>query len=146
MNVLCFNGAYITEEAADSIADVISRNANLEKLLLQSNFFKDKGIIKIARAIKDYHSLKVLDLEDNDITEDALDSLFEVIANNPLLEIVRFVSDSLDDNGILKMICALKPLHGLKRLDLHHKRVLNRILQSTLQRSSLIILNYKQWF
>ena len=62
-------------------------------------------------------------MEDNDITEDALDSLFEVIANNPLLEIVRFVSDSLDDNGILKMICALKPLHGLKRLDLHHKSI-----------------------
>ena len=75
----------ITEEAAEALASVVSSNNKLEEFCLGNNQLQ-LGVIKIATALKNISSLKVLDLIDNNIPEQAADDLSCVIIANGFVE------------------------------------------------------------
>ena len=66
IRMLSFSNNEITEEAADTIAVAISSNPGLQKLYLGGNQLGQEAI-KIAIALKNISTLKVLDLNDNNI-------------------------------------------------------------------------------
>ena len=76
---------YITDKAAKALASVISNNTKLEELYLGNNQLQS-GIIKIAITLQKVSTLKVLDLDNNNITEPAAKELSKAIEKNPSLE------------------------------------------------------------
>ena len=75
----------INEKVAEALASVISSNNGLEELYLGNNQLQ-LGVIQIARGLNNISSLKVLDLSNNNITEQAADELAAAIRINKSLE------------------------------------------------------------
>ena len=75
----------ITEKAGEAMASIISSNNKLEELRVGENVLR-LGVIKIATALKNISSLKVLDLTNSHIPEQAADDLSDVIIANSLVE------------------------------------------------------------
>ena len=119
-------GNSITEEAGDSIAEVIASNCDLEKLWLNNNKLKSAGIIKITNAFQYCSSLKLLQLDDNDITTEAADGIAAVINNNPLLQTVTLGNNKLETEGVIKIASALKNINSLKVLRLNNNCITDK--------------------
>ena len=119
-NLKCFNlrNNNITEEAAEALASIISSNTGLEKLYLGNNQLQ-LGVIKLSTALKNISSLKVLDLDNNNIQEQAADELSSVIVNNLSLEKI-FLSNNLLENGLIQIVESHRRLANLKILELSH--------------------------
>ena len=110
----------ITEKAAEALASVISCNSRLEKLCLGNNQLQ-LGVIKIARGVKNISSLKVLDLSNNYITEQAVDELVAAIRISKSLEEIWLNSNYLRSSTIV-VVNALQKISSLKELSLNDNK------------------------
>ena len=124
----------ITEKAAEALASVISSNTRLEELYLGNNQLQ-LGVIKIANALKNISSIKVLDLRNNNINEQATNELAAVIrANNSLEELC--LSGNYLGSSIVVVVNALKEISTLKELALNDNK--NRSEELALALASVI--------
>ena len=73
------NGNMITDEAADNIAVVLSRNAQLEELDISCNNLQTAGIVKIFGSIKDTPTLTRLNFAHNMIMDEATTNIADVL-------------------------------------------------------------------
>ena len=113
-------GSNITDETADNIASVISRNINLQKLKLCSSILQPSGILKILLNIL---SLKKLYINDNNITCEAADDIAAVIACNFNLQEFDISENNLQTAGIIKVMKALKGINTLRKLYISNNNI-----------------------
>jgi len=78
------NDNQLTEDAGESIADIVTNCTQLQQIALQNNCLNDAGIVKLSSALVNLSNLKLLHLGNNNITEQAADSIAEIIAISPL--------------------------------------------------------------
>ena len=76
----------IGEEVADDIAAVLSHNTKLQKLYLSDNNFRTAGAIKIAKGLQNATNLTMLNLNNNNIGEEAADDIAAVLSYNTKLQ------------------------------------------------------------
>ena len=107
----------ITEKAAEALGSIISSNTGLEQLYLGNNTIQ-LGVIKLAKALKKLSSLKVLDLDNNNIPEEAADELSAAIRANSSLEKLWLFGNRLGSSTVL-IANALKQVTTLKELNLN---------------------------
>jgi len=107
----------ITEKAAESLASAISNKNRLEKLYLGNNQLQ-LGVAKLATALKNISSLKVLDLHDNNIPEQVADELSAAIRANTSLEKLWLSGNHLGSSTVV-VVNALKEISTLKELILN---------------------------
>ena len=119
MKTLALNANQITETVASDIAQVISCNVQLEIIQLSDNVLKANGTKVLCKSLRKCTALKLLDLENNSITEEAADDIAAVITNNKSLKFVNIGMNKLKSAGIVKIARALK--------DLSHLNILNVI-------------------
>ena len=119
LKALALNANQITETVASDIAQVISRNVQLEIILLSDNVLKANGTKVLCKSLRKCTALKLLDLKNNSITEEAADDIAAVITNNQSLKFVNIGMNKLKSAGIIKIARALK--------DLSHLNILNVI-------------------
>ena len=77
---------HVGEEAADHIAAVLSQNAKLKTLYLDSNNLKTGGIIKITKALRNISTLMNFSIGSNGIGEEAADHIATVLSSNTKLQ------------------------------------------------------------
>lgn len=107
----------ITKHAADEIGLALKTNNTLEVLNLSNNKLQSTGIVKIMHILnKDNKTLKVLDVEYNDINDLAADKIAATLANNTSLEQLNLSGNSLKAKGTIKILQALKTNRTLKIL------------------------------
>ena len=121
LQLLDLNDNKVTGEAADDLAIVIKNNSNLEQLGLANNDLKTSSIL-ILQALKEISKLKVLNLNDNNITDQAAEDLASVIKNNSNLERLHLANNDLRKSSIL-ILQALKENSNLQLLDLYGNKV-----------------------
>ena len=109
---------YITEKAAESIAEVINNNPFLESISIGNNSLMSKGVIKISNALRSLLHLKQVGFHNNGITEDAANDIAEAINDNSKLEHIWLNNNKLKLEGINRISNALQNLHTLKLLEL----------------------------
>ena len=130
----------ITEEAAEALASVISSNIGVEELYLGNNQLQ-MGVIKIANPLKNISSIKVLDLMNNNINEQATNELAAVIRANDLLEELWLSGNHLG-SSIVVVVNALKGISTLKNLALNDNKnrseELALVLASVIEHNELI--------
>ena len=110
----------ITEKAAEALASIISSNTGLEQLYLGNNIIH-LGVIKLAKALKKLSSLKVLDLGNNHIPEEAGDELAAAIRANSSLEKLWLFGNHLGSSTVM-IVNALKQVTTLKVLNLNNNQ------------------------
>ena len=95
LKVLLLQHNCITEEAADDLAAVIINNPLLENFDVSNNKIGSVGIRKIAEVLKTLCYLKVLSINNIQLTDDATKDIAQIITNNLVLEKVFLINNSL---------------------------------------------------
>ena len=120
LKVLNLQSNNINEEAAEALASIVSINNKLEQIYLGNNQLQ-LGIIKISRELKNISSLKVLDISNNNITEQAADELAAAIMINKSLEKLSLDGNHLG-SSIVVVVNALKEFSSLTELYLNDNK------------------------
>ena len=119
---LNLNGIIDKSKVLPSLIPQIIKNNSLQKLYLKDMNLETKGIINIGKNLRDISSLKVLDLQNNFITEEAGEVLASIISSNTKLEALYLGNNHLQA-GIIKLFTALKKISSLKMLDLENNKM-----------------------
>ena len=115
--ILTNNG--ITKGAADEIGLGLTTNNTLEVLGLSHNKLQSTGVVGIMYSLnKDNKTLKILDVECNDITDSASGSIAATLANNTSLEDLNLSGNSLKTKGAIKILSALETNCTLRTLSM----------------------------
>ena len=136
LRILDISNNQITERAADAIAHAISSNNGLEQLYLSSNKMC-AGVLMIATALMNLSSLKILALNDNEISTVAASKIASAIMSNSSLEDLRLRNNNLMTSGIITIAKSLSYISTLKILDIHK----NWITEEATDALSLAILS-----
>ena len=103
-----FNDNSVTEKATDSVATIVSHSPKLRVLSLNGNDLQATGIIQIARAlINNGGSLTELYINNNNITDEAADSIASLLFHNKYLQKLELDENYLRDTGAKKVAWAL---------------------------------------
>ena len=119
----------ITEEATDAVSLAISSNSELEELNLCNNKLK-VGALKVLAALKNLSTLKVLNLNNNDMSAEVSTELASVIASNSSLEDLGLSGNWLTTNGIILIMKSLNEVMTLKRLSIQHNLITEEAVDS----------------
>ena len=119
LKTLILTNNNITKCAADEIGLALMTNNTLQFLDLSHNKLQSTGIVKIMDSLtKGNETLKVLDVECNDISDLAAVSIANTLTSNTSLEQLNLSSNSLKTKGAVKVLNALKTNRTLKTLSL----------------------------
>ena len=124
----------ITDEAADSIATVLSHNSNLRTLFVSSNYLRSAGCVKILSGSKNMKGLTNLDISCNKITINTADTsatseltfvhtadatIFKTMKNISGLKILNIANIIINDAAALDdLVAVLSQNNELKELDI----------------------------
>lgn len=109
----------ITKSAGDELAFALATNTSLEAVNLSHNRLQSMGIIKIFKSLQESNTtLKVLEVECNDITDWAADNIAAALKINVSLEELNLSGNSLKTKGAIKIFNALKSNKTLKLLSM----------------------------
>ena len=140
LRIMDFNDSCMTADVADEFASAITSNTFLEDLRLKGNNLTTRGMITIAKSLRSISTLKVLNIRDNQVTEEAADALSLAISNNTEIEHLWLSNNNLQA-GVLKVVNALEALPKLKALDIDNNHIPEGVydaLATFLQCSSII--------
>ena len=113
VNLKMFNVANnnIGEGLADDIAIILSRNTKLQELYLGGNNLESAGAIKIAKALQNISTLKVFDISNNTVGEEAADDIAAILCHNTGLQKVHLGGNNLQSAGTMKIVKGLQQCH-----------------------------------
>ena len=109
----------ITNEAAGTIAAVISCNVLLQELNIASNYFTAAGAIKIARGLQNISTLTKLCFQGNLIADGAADDIAAAISCNVHLEELNLGNNNFTPPGVSKLARSLQKISSLTKLSFH---------------------------
>ena len=115
LKMLNLNDNNMTGKVVYDLADVIANNTSLEGLYLRGNNLQS-SVNVILQAIKGVSNVKVLDLSDNNMSEEVASDLADVIKNPTVKQI--WLSGNLLKNGLLDIVKKCRNFQNLKVLEL----------------------------
>lgn len=110
LTVLDLSNNSLSADESIQLADVVQQNIWLEELVLKYNNLKS-SVIVIFQSLLNTESLRILDIENNDIDETAGESLADVIRNTELEEL--YISDNNFGKGLLSVVKGLQSISSL---------------------------------
>jgi len=121
LKILNISSNYITDDAAESIAHFLSQNCKLEELDLSFNKLQATGAIKIAE-MSNITNLRKLNISDNDITDDAAESIACFLSQNCKLKHLDLSNNELQAAGAIK-IMELSNAENLNYFDISNNSI-----------------------
>ena len=95
LRILSLYNNKITDEAADDIAAVITHNTNFQHLNVCKNYFKPLGTTRIAKSLHNIFTFTKLYISDNNITDEATESIVAVLSHNTQLQELNISGSAL---------------------------------------------------
>ena len=121
---LYINNNYITDEAADDIAVVISCNPQLQQLDIGENNFQTTGTIVITKALQSSgFNLKKLCISNNNIAEAAADDIAAFINSNTQIQEFNVSKNNLQSMGAIKIAKALQNISTLTKFYINNNHI-----------------------
>ena len=127
LKALNLNGNNMTGQVAEDLANVIKNNSGLEELYLFNNDLRSSATV-ILQALKENSQLKVLDLNDNNMTGQVAEDLANVIKNNSGLEELYLFNNDLRSSATV-ILQALKENSQLKVLNLNINNMTGQVAE-----------------
>ena len=121
LTTLNLDNNQLSQEAGEALASVIMHNTRLEELYLDSNHL---GIetVKVAKSLQHITTLKMLNLNSNNIPQEASDELALAIESNQLLKKLRISDNNLHSSAIV-VLNSLAGITTLTVLDLNNNQI-----------------------
>ena len=116
LQVLDLSHTNMPKESSDDLALAIECNQCLNTIMLHSNNLQSAAIV-ILQALCNLSSLRVVDLRNNQLTEETGEYLSHLILNNPELNDMNLINNKIG-KGVLHIAKALKKVTSLKLLGL----------------------------
>ena len=113
----------ITDEAAGSIATVLSFNNNLQVLDMSANHLGSQGCTEVFNGLKNTLNLRKLDISCNKITAEAATSVAEILGLNMKLEMFDISYNKLQTQGTIKIFKAIEHISTLKKVNIAHNMI-----------------------
>ena len=113
---LCVSNNITVEGAADSIAEILHHNTQLEKLKLNGNNLQDEGIIEVSKGLQSTPHIKTLELAYNNISEEAANDLAEALSCSTQLNKLNLNGNNIQTTGIIRIMGALNKVSSLVKL------------------------------
>ena len=126
LKTLNLNDNNMTGKVVYDLADVIANNTSLEGLYLRGNNLQSSAGV-ILQALKGVSNVKVLDLSDNNMSEEVASDLADVIKNNVQLEELCFFNNKLQSSCTV-ILQALKRNSNLKTLNLNDNNMTGKVV------------------
>ena len=123
---LNLHGNNMSEKVVDDLADVIKSNTCLEELYLGYNNLQSSAVV-ILQALKEICTLRVLDLDHNNMSEKVVDDLAEVIKSNACLDELYLGNNNLQSSAVV-VLQALKGISTLKILNLNSNNLSEKVV------------------
>ena len=127
LSILHLNDNVMTEEAAEDLADVIKNNTHLKQLCIKNNKLGVSAAV-ILQALRRTSSLKVLNLNGSNLTEQLVGDLINVIRNNLNLEELYLSNNDLH-SSVFVILQALKENSELEILNLSSNNVTGLVVK-----------------
>ena len=127
LKVLNLNSNNMTGQVAEDLANVIKNNSGLEELHLYKNDLKSSATV-ILQALKENYQLKVLTLNNNNMTGQVAEDLANAIKNNTSLEKLYLSQNDLRSSATV-ILQALKENSQLKRLHLNNNNMTGKVAE-----------------
>ena len=121
LTVLVLNNNQIPHEAGEALASVIMHNTRLEELYLDSNNL-GIGTVKVARSLQHITTVKVLNLDNNNIPQEASEELALAIKSNKQLEKLSLNDNNLHSSAIV-ILNSLATITTLTVLNLSNNQI-----------------------
>ena len=121
LKILVLEGDGIPKESFSQLALALKSNKHLEKLWLLSNNLQ-LSAIDILQSLSTISELKSLNINDNQITEEAGEILASVVSHNKNLEELYLSGNNLGE-GLLSVMKALQHIKSLKKLSLGNNNI-----------------------
>ena len=113
----------ITKEAADDIATVLSQNPKLQQLWIGGNILESAGAVKIAKSLNNMNDLVVFDMENTNITGEAVEDIATVLFHNAKLQQLWLGRNSLFTSGAIKIAKSLQNITDLSVFDFRNNSI-----------------------
>ena len=107
------------EKGARTLAQTLSKQSQLDTLILHDCALEDEGIEHITNALGNAKALRVLDLASNDVTSDGAEHIVSLIEKLPALETLIVSENDIGNDGIKTIAFSLLACKTLKRLELN---------------------------
>ena len=117
----------MSTQLANSVANVIKNNSNLQELVLANNNLGPSATV-ILRALKEHTQLEVLDLDGNNMTGQVAEDLANVIKNNSNLEQLGLENNNMGPSTTM-ILQALKENSTLKVLNLNGNNIIGQVAE-----------------
>lgn len=91
-------------EFCEQIASHIASNHKLEQLNLKSNQISNAAVITVLNAMHLNCSIRVLDLRDNDLTDDIIPHIQRMLTANPIIELLNVSFNRFSEEGIQRLL------------------------------------------
>ena len=118
-------GVSVTDEAAESIAAVVSSNNKLQIFDISKTNFSPVGFTKITNALQNIATLIKLYVSNNNITAKSADGIAAVICHNSELEEFDVSRNDLQSAGATKIAKALQKSSTLRKLCINSNNIMD---------------------
>ena len=124
-NLITLNVSHnkIIDEAADSIATVLSHNSKLQTLNMSFNYLRSKGCIKIFNGMKNILYLSNLYISHNKIADEAAGSIAAVLFHNTKLKQLDISYNNLQTSGAIEIFQSIKHTSTLTKFNIAHNMI-----------------------
>ena len=112
LTTLYLDGCNLTDIVCDKLGTILCNNSSLQQLQLKNNHFKSTGIMMVAKTLNKLSTLKLLNIRNNSITEEATDAIASIISGSSILEQL-YLGDNRTFSATGKILCSLQSISTL---------------------------------
>ena len=121
LKILNLDNINMDSEVSEDLAGVIKSNPDLEQLGLANNSLESSAVV-VFQALQDVTKLKILDLDNNNMTSEVSKDLAGVIKSNPCLEQLWLANNNLESSAVF-VLQALQVVTNFKKLNLSNNNI-----------------------
>ena len=114
----------ISDELANDIATIVSRNTKLKEIEIIENEIQTTGAVKMMKGLRRIDTLKIFYFNNNNITEEAADDIAAVFFFNNNLHELNLGGNNLQTSGAITIAKSLKiNISSLTKLCINHNNI-----------------------
>jgi len=116
----------ISDLHAGDVADLIANNNNLQHINVSNCGFDSCGILKITNVLKQFTTVRLLDLGSNHISEHfeyVAEDIIAVITSNTLFEYIYLPNCQFHEKDMIKLFEVMKNAPSLKCVDINYNEI-----------------------
>ena len=117
----------ITDDAANTLANVLSHNIKLQNINLSYNNLSSSGMVCIFKEMKNIVTLEIINISHNMITDEATEIIATVLFHNHKLQSLDLSSNYFTPKGLVIIFDHLKSAMYLRKLNISCSEITARV-------------------